>query len=415
VTRLHGDSAGSTLWLVSRRGIILALVVLGLAAWNGAGALAAGAALILALAFICQAWSALALGAVRCTLEFKDDRAFPDDEIDLVLNVESHGPIPIPWLEVDLTVPRGLYVVVDGGMGVMSGDGRVIHLLATLMPLRSITRTLRVRCRQRGLYEVPTVSVLVADPLRLFPRRTGFLVSAKLLVYPRLVPMDQIGVRAGLPVGDLRTYMPILPDPSRPLGVRDYRPGDSPRLMHWKASARRGSLQVKVLERTVRRDLALYLDVGGFDHSWLVYREALFERAVSATASLARFAIDRGGAVSLNFGGADPVSIPGHTGLDQLRAILEALATVQAADGRPLENMLAATLWRQPAGTTIVLVTPALSDAALVELETVRRRGHPLAVVYCGLNAREPIDGVAWFDVGRDRDIASALAEERRS
>ncbi len=167
-------------------------------------------------------------------------------------------------------------------------DGRAVHLLATLMPLRSITRTLRVRCRQRGRYEVPTVSVLVADPLRLFPRRTGFLVSAELLIYPRIVPLEQIGPRAGLPVGDLRTFAPVMADPSRPLGVRDYRPGDSPRMMHWKASARRGTLQVKVLERTVRRDLALYLDVGGFDHSWLVYREALFERAVTAAASLAR-------------------------------------------------------------------------------------------------------------------------------
>src|SRR6266536_6473923 len=102
-------------------------------------------------------------------------------------------------------------------MGTMAGDGRAVHLLATLMPLRSITRTLRVRCRQRGRYEVPTVSVLVADPLRLYPRRTGFLVSAQLLVYPRIVPLEQIGLRAGLPVGDNRTVAPVLPDPARPV------------------------------------------------------------------------------------------------------------------------------------------------------------------------------------------------------
>jgi uncharacterized protein (DUF58 family) len=185
-------------------------------------------------------------------------------------------------------------------------------------------------------------------------------------------------------------------------------------MMHWKASARRGTLQVKVLERTVRRDLALYLDVGGFDHSWLVYREALFERAVTAAASLARFAIERGGAVSLSYGGAEPVAISGHAGLDQLRLILENLAVVQPAIGRPLESMLSATLWRQPAGTTIVLLTPALSEAAVVEIEPIRQRGYPVAVVYCGLTAVEPLDGVAWFDVGRERDIASALAEEHR-
>jgi uncharacterized protein (DUF58 family) len=414
VIRLHGDPAGSTLWIVSRRGIILALAILAFAVWNEAGPLAAAAAALLALAITARGWSALALGSVTCSLEFHDDRAFPDDEVDLILTVKSRGPIPVPWLEIDVTVPRGLYVVADGGMGVMAGDGRAVHLLATLMPLRSINRTLRVRCRQRGRYEVPTVSVLVADPLRLFPRRTGFLVSAELLIYPRIVPLEQVGLRAGLPVGDLKTFAPVLPDPSRPLGVRDYRPGDSPRMMHWKASARRGTLQVKVLERTVRRDLALYLDVGSFDHSWLVYREALFERAVTAAASLAQFAIDRGGSVSMTYGGANPVVIPGNSGLDQLRLILENLAVVQPAVGRPLESMLAATLWRQPAGSTIVLLTPAPSEEALVELEPIRQRGYPIAVVYCGLGDREPLDGVAWFDVGRDRDIAGALAQERR-
>ena len=61
-----------------------------------------------------------------------------------------------------------------------------------------------------------------------------------------------------------------------------------------------------MLERTVRRDLAIYLDVGGFDHSWLVYREALFERAVTAAASLANATIERGGSVALACGGVRP-------------------------------------------------------------------------------------------------------------
>ena len=48
-----------------------------------------------------------------------------------------------------------------------------------------------------------------------------------------------------------------------------------------------------------RREPEACLDVGGFDHSWLVYREALFERAVTAAASLANATIERGGSVAL--------------------------------------------------------------------------------------------------------------------
>jgi hypothetical protein len=77
--------------------------------------------------------------------------------------------------------------------------------------------------------------------------------------------------------------------------------------------------------------------------------------------------------------------------------------------------MLAATLWRQPAGTTIVVLTPTPSEMLLAEIEPIRRRGDPVAIVYCGLRQAEPPEGVAWFDLGRERDVITALAEERRA
>ena len=68
-------------------------------------------------------------------------------------------------------------------------------------------------------------------------------LSAVTLVFPRIVPLEQIGLRAGMAIGDLRAATIVLPDPVRPIGVRDYRTGDSPRQIHWKASARRGSIE----------------------------------------------------------------------------------------------------------------------------------------------------------------------------
>jgi uncharacterized protein (DUF58 family) len=411
----HGDSAGNTLWIVAGRGIFLALVLLGVAVWNQSAPLSAMAALLLALAVVARLWSLAALHSVRCVLEFKEDRAFPDDEIDLTLRVSGRSPIPIPWLELDFVVPRGLYVTPETGIGVLSGDGRALHLLLTLMPLQTIERTIRVRCRQRGAYEVESISMLVADPLRLYPRRREERAVARLLVFPRIVPLEQIGLQAGMPIGDLRASSIVLPDPVRPIGVRDYRPGDSPRQVHWKASARRGTVQVKVLERTVRREVAIFLDAGGFDHSWLVYREALFERAVSAAASLANATIERGGAVSLACSGRFPVSLPSNSGLDQLRLILEALAVVEPSEGNPLHTLLAGAAGRHPPGTTVVVFTPLPEELVVAEMAAIRRRGDPVALVYCGLRQAEPPEGIAWFDLGRERDIAIALAEERRT
>ena len=75
VIQHHGDSAGSTLWLVTARGVLSASLLLSVAVWNQSAPLAAMAGLLLALARVTRIWSRLALHSVRCTLEFQDDRA----------------------------------------------------------------------------------------------------------------------------------------------------------------------------------------------------------------------------------------------------------------------------------------------------------------------------------------------------
>jgi len=408
-----GEAAGDTLWIVERRGIVAAALVLAVAAWFGAEAVAPMAGLVLALAIVARSWSRLALVGLYCDLQFADERAFPDDEIGLTLSIENRGIIPIPWLEVDLTLPYGLYPVE-----VMPekawGSERAVHVLLTMLPFRAERRTYRLRCRVRGKFAVPDVALLVADPLRLFPRRVLYRVNTSLIVYPRVVQLESLGLGARLPQGDVTLRTMLQPDPLRPIGVRDYRPGDSPRSIHWKASARRSQLQVKVLERTAQLQVALYLDAGGFDHPWVVYRQTLFERAVTATASIASYVIERGGRVSLGTSGDDPTYVPPGGGIYHLMLVLEALAVVASKRGRPIESVLAASAWRQPGGTTLIAVVPEVRPEVAAELLAARARRTPVAVVHGGYEKATAPDGVPLFSLGVDRDVNRALAQEHR-
>jgi len=413
VFTLHGEAAGETLWLVERRGIVAALLTLAVAVWFGAQPVAVLAGLILALALVARGWSRLALGGLHCTLGFDEERAFPDDEIHLTLVVENRGLVPAPWLEVDLTMPYGLYPLDAAQERAWTGE-RAVHLLLTLLPFRSERRTYRLRCRQRGLYDVSEVALLVADPLRLFPRRVMYRVDARLVVYPRLVPLETLGLRARLPQGEVTLRTMLQPDPLRPIGVRDYRPGDSPRAIHWKASARRSQLQVKVLERTAQLQVAIYLDAGGFDHPWVVYRESLFERAVTAAASLAAYVVERGGRVALGISGDEPTYVPGGGGLDHLQTILEMLAVVTPKRGRPLDSVLAASAGRQPGGTTIVAIVPEVRPEVAAELVAARARRMPVAVVHGGYERPSAPEGIPLFALGQERDVAVALAREHK-
>ena len=92
----HGEAAGDTIWLVERRGIVLAAVVLAVAAWFEAQPVAVMAGLILALAVVARGWSRLALTGLHCALTFEDDHAFPDDEARLTLSIENRSLLPVP-------------------------------------------------------------------------------------------------------------------------------------------------------------------------------------------------------------------------------------------------------------------------------------------------------------------------------
>jgi uncharacterized protein (DUF58 family) len=407
---LHGAAAGETLWLAERRGLALMLAVLALAVWAGAPVVALAAGLFAALGLVARGWSRLCLGVLRCTARFEADRAFPDDELDLVLEIENRWPVPIPWLETELVVPHRLYPL-DGPVRRDSvSEARVIRTLGTLLPFQRSSRRYRLRCRARGLYVVGTVGLLVADPLRLFPRRGEYPVDARLVVYPTVLALDQLGLRSALPRGDANLRRVLYDDPLRPIGVRDYRPGDSPRQIHWKASARRPRLQTKILERTVQLQVALYLDVDGFDHPWVVYRDALFERAVTAAATLANAVVERGGRAALATSGDEPAQVLAAGGAEHLMLILERLAVVEPGRGRPLASILAATVPRQPTGTTIAVAVPTLTPEVADELRAARRRGHPVALVHAGLDRVAPPDGVDLYELGGDRDVARALS-----
>jgi uncharacterized protein (DUF58 family) len=69
-------------------------------------------------------------------------------------------------------------------------------------------------------------------------------------------------------------------------GTRDYAAGDSPRHMHWKASARLGRLQVKTFDPSAVLDVLIALDVATVAQGSWAYDDDLLEFGICAAASL---------------------------------------------------------------------------------------------------------------------------------
>jgi uncharacterized protein (DUF58 family) len=109
-------------------------------------------------------------------------------------------------------------------------------------------------------------------------------------------------------------------------GLRPFRTGDSPRLIHWRTSARRGELMTREYEDAPGQNLIVVLDCGaGYDGEGGA--DPMFESAVSLAATVCwEWCRRRGDRLIVGVTGPAPVVFNDLAGRAHARRVLEALA-----------------------------------------------------------------------------------------
>lgn len=101
---------------------------------------------------------------------------------------------------------------------------------------------------RRGMHPAPPLHIASCFPVNFFVRSCRYHPSRTLLVFPRPLasplPVQQDGRRSA---SEQQIAMPGGDGDLR--SIEDYRPGDSPRAIHWKLSARHDNLKTKQLNR----------------------------------------------------------------------------------------------------------------------------------------------------------------------
>lgn len=254
--------------------------------------------LVIALGAVPELWYRFCLTDVHVRRTFSTRRAEIGDEVILTLVVENDKLLPLPRLDIEDEVPEeGL--AIRGALLETSVKPLRLILLHTLSlwMFQRVTRRYRMRCLQRGVYAFGPLRLKSGDPFGLLTRERTEERTERLLVYPLVVPLERLGLPARAPLGERPAPRRLLEDPLRVGGVRDYLPGDEPRRIHWKATARAGSLQSKVFEPTTHHTLALVVDLRTYDNPVLGYDPDLLELTICGAASVAAWGIAQGYAV----------------------------------------------------------------------------------------------------------------------
>lgn len=362
-------------------------------------------------------WAKYCLQDLRYQRQFSEQRVLFGEEITLSLSVENAKLLPLPWLEIEDSVPRTLTFT---GPQLRVGTASNMVVLESLFSLRwyeRVTRPYTVLCNARGVHTFGPTVVRSGDVFGFLDRQELLSNRQYLLVYPLVVPITRFGLPSRHPFGDNRAPRRLLEDPSRVIGVRDYMYGDDLRRVHWKATARMMQLQSKVYQPTTTYTLVLFLNVVSQLDAWYGIRPELQELAICATASVADWALNEGFAVGLyantmmympEVGMLPPthqegeekeqaleavvadqlkrrrIHLPPASNEEQRKRIMEVLARIQSYFGSSIEDLIQVERVRLPAGATVVVVTSTVSDPLLDSLARVKQSGHAVTILYIG-------------------------------
>ena len=303
------------------------------------------------------------------------------ETVQAKLTIKNSSPFPVPWVRLHEHLPLEL------------SSPAFFNRLLSLGSRETIEMRYELSGKLRGHYRIGPLSLSSSDPFGLTQESTRWIPYQSTIVYPRVVPVAEMGLPSRSPFGHLKTQQRLYEDPSRTIGVRDYLQGDSIRSINWKTSAATGSLKVRKLEPAMTLETLLLLNLNADEYQVQTLHTAV-ENAITVAASIANHLISLRQETGILTNGLDsrsedPPAQPGRaTGLPlrkgrgHLIQALELLACLQWVRGVPFSRFCARNGDQIPWGATIVVISPRLTDELLDTAIGFARSGHHVTFVF---------------------------------
>jgi uncharacterized protein (DUF58 family) len=370
-------------WLFGRIGLIALAFVAVVTATVLAADMAFLAACLLLVGLLARGWAAVAFTRLTLTRRTLASRAFCGDDLVLETSLSNPRPIPLPWIEVWEHLPLALEPEGDKERSYEQPGTTWVHRGISLWPYQRARWQRTLVCRKRGVFRLIETRLRAGDPFGFFEREHIVRDNVEVLVYPRVVPLRRLALPLHHPSFDSVSPRSTVTDPTRTATIRDYHPDDPQRLIHWPTTARRGTLQVRVLEPATSLRVSLVLDVRGFTFG--IYRDELLEQALSALASIAVYAHDQGHPVAFLANAAAPVVLAPAASVGHLQQVLEAMARIEPRAGQRLVPWVLGDL---PRGSTVVLAASEMTPDLTSMLATMHDAGFKMLTLFAATRTR---------------------------
>jgi uncharacterized protein (DUF58 family) len=282
------------------------------------------------------------------------------------------GGATIVWILDEMPAVLGGDLRIDE---VRVGSGQSVELARETVPAR------------RGIFATGPVMILWRSRSGLLRMRATKIDAATIRILPPAAPAHR---HTGLTHRSLRDELGLRPRPARGEGrefesLREYVPGDDPRHVDWRASARRGRVIVRQYQTERRHTVVIAVDTGRLMAA-RVGDSSKLDHALNCATALARASREFADRVGfLAFDSELRAFVRPRSGPAAIGAIVEAAVRLATTPVEPDYRVLVQTLARhQRKRALVVVLTDFVEGSASRELAAylaVLARRHAVLLV----------------------------------
>jgi len=274
------------------------------------------------------------------------------------------------WVELRVTNLKRLIPSFSLEIGDMA-EGRVLmgsHYVLKIPAQQTFRVTYRGQIQRRGRHTFTGFRLTTQYPFGLFIKTREIQAENEALVYPKVLPDRFQRLKSH---GDGTGKFPILKKASDGdfLGLRNYRPGDDYRSIHWKSSAKLSNLMIKEFETDQTDHMSILFD-RSLPHEAPGDPEGIFETAVSIAATVILRLDERGCRTQLLTQGSATSFGQGAQHVLNIFRILS-LVEPDSLAGKELWSLL--ELWNSKQGSALVISARSDSICGIPESSTRMR------------------------------------------
>ncbi len=326
------------------------------------------------------------------------------------VTLSNSSPLAVPWALVEDSLPAE---ALTASPAQLEFEGSRMQLVRIPSHGEKVV-SYEVTFLRRGYYQVGPLLVESGDLFGLHRRYRVLTLPHYVTVLPHVVPLEGYDIASPRPLGEIKLTHRLFEDTARISGVRQYVDGDALNRIHWRATARTGTLQCKTFEPSCIAGATLVLDFHRDNYN-VPGGEYRAELAVTTIVSIANTLYELGEQFAFATNARDaaervategwrfefttrdaaqkvvapaqlkdrlrPVVLEANTGDEHFNHLRETLARVELNDGLTLLQLVDEVESRLSRDTTVIVVVPQITEETAYALGALQRSGFKVLAV----------------------------------